>query len=134
MIKKITYIAIDGKEFDTEEDCRNYENTIDNPFNGFTFFDTERNVLNKNYSISEVLYFARYLYVDKHLNVLELISNLERMEEYDEHLFDNFKKVPTKLLYGLWFYDNNDNKWKNCNTLKTYYDDLERELTRKIDN
>lgn len=131
MIKKITYIATDGKEFDTKEDCRNYENTIDNPFNGFTFFDSDRNIVDKNQSISNLLNESRYFYVDNNLNVEKLLFNLQRIQQYNS-LFDDFNRVPIKFFYGLWFYDNDE--WISYNTLKTYYDDLERELIGKINN
>lgn len=38
MEKLITYIADDGTEFDTEEECLLYENTAENPNNGSVLF------------------------------------------------------------------------------------------------
>ena len=130
MIKKITYIATDGKEFATEDECQAYENVTNDLFNGFTFFDSEKNIVDKNQSISNLLKEAKYFYISPNLSAEKLISNLERIHKYD-FLFDNFKQVPIKLLYGLWFCTD---EWQSCNVIKTHYDNLEKELKIKIAN
>lgn len=131
MIKKITYIATDGTEFTKESECQAYEDVINNLFVGFTFFDSDRNIVDKNQSISNLLNESRYFYVDNNLNVEKLLFNLQRIQQYNS-LFDDFNRVPIKFFYGLWFYDNDE--WISYNTLKTYYDDLEREFKGKVLN
>lgn len=131
MIKKITYIAADGTEFTKENECKEYENVIYNLFSGFTFFDFEQNIVDKNQSIYSLLNESEYFYVDDNLSVEKLIFNLNRIQEY-ESLFDDFKRVPAKFLHGLWFYD--ENKWVSYNALKAYYNSLEKEFRIKITN
>lgn len=130
MIKKITYIATDGKEFATENECQAYENVTNNLFNGFTFFDSDGDIVDKNQSISNLLNEAKYFYISPNLSAEKLISNLERIQKYD-FLFDDFKRVPIKLLYGLWFWTD---EWQSYNVIKTHYDDLEKEFIIKIAN
>lgn len=131
MIKKITYIATDGTEFTKESECKEYENAIYNLFSGFTFFDFEQNIVDKNQSIYSLLNESKYFYVNDSLSVEKLIFNLDRIQEY-ESLFSDFKRVPTKFLRGLWFYD--ENKWVSYDALKVYYNDLEKEFRIKIAN
>lgn len=131
MIKKITYVATDGTEFTKESECQAYEDVINNLFVGFTFFDSDRNIVDKNQSISNLLYEAKYFYVDNNLNIEKLIFNLNRIQEYNP-IFETFKQIPTRLLYGLWFYDNDE--WQNFNVIKIYYNDLEKEFRIKITN
>ena len=130
MIKKIIYIATDGKEFATENECQTYENVTNNLFDGFTFFDSERDIIDKNQSISTLLNEAKYFYINPNLSAEKLIFNLERIQKYD-FLSNDFKRVPIKLLYGLWFWTD---EWQSYNVLKTHYDDLEKEFRIKIAN
>lgn len=97
------YISDDGEEFDSEEECLEYENKI-NSFDSVLLFDSKKNLI-KN-KISEIAYErAFYIYV---LDTKRAKTFLEWIHSESGYA------VPDYIRAGeLYFYDESTNKFKS---------------------
>ena len=101
METKITYIADDGEEFDSEEECLAYENAFKH-VGGVIAFDEDKHVV---FSAEEVATEAEYYY----------ITNAEKARKTFAFIDDYYgTEVPTTFDDGdLFRFDYDRDKWVN---------------------
>lgn len=109
---KIKYIADDGEEFDTKEECEAYEkgraDTYREVNDGCNFYDANGNrvLLNEDNSFDKVFF-------------VECLTN-EAAVALEEYLDENeclslFKDSKLPLEKGHYYYDVNDDSWHDVN-------------------
>ena len=86
MTTKTTYIAFDGKEFDTEEDCRNYEKGGAIP-KGVAVFDEDfRRTVDPNKAIYIIV--TRSLEENENALLLNWINSADCADEIEDEFFE----------------------------------------------
>lgn len=93
------YVADDGTEFNTEQDCLDYENEQINIRNNFILYDKDFNKIDIN-----DIYSYEYLYI---------ISNVQEVAEYLKHWVGFCYGLNDIGLYRL----NDDGNWEFVNDL-----------------
>ena len=76
------YFSDDDIEFDTEEECLNYENTKAQLFNTVAFFDENRNLM-QNPSYEDIEGYAIYMVIKDAEKAEVLFRNLEKLIDFD---------------------------------------------------
>lgn len=124
MTEKIIYVAIDGVEFENEQECVNYENSLRaNSLNKTTLFlDEHFEIMNIQTLNPEQVF---YIYVDND-------DDKKAIDEYfSNHWcsspFSNYACQSTSLFdYSGWFYyDTEEDEWKHFKTEVQFYKDME---------
>lgn len=124
MTEKITYVAIDGREFEDERECVDYENSLrmNNLCKSTLFLDQHFNIMNADKLIPEQVF---YIYV-----------NNDDDKKFIENFFDsNWCSSPFTIYkgqdvdlseYSGWFYyDSDEDEWKHFETELQVYKDME---------
>lgn len=103
---EITYYAFDETEFDTEEECRDYEQNLLSKFKAVSFFDSNRRLL-ETPSLQQIESEAVYM----------LIKSKSGAEDLFEWLQEQISWEPVNCSYStgdiLYFVDD---RWKNLTT------------------
>ena len=125
----IKYIADDGREFETEEECREYEyvNNMKDKFPTTRFFNREGKAVP---FIATCEFCEQLFYVE--VNDIEEANRL--YEWFNDCGFDSiwhhdFKKGRVITL-GRFFYDVEEDRWRNVDELYNAYKNIEEVFTR----
>lgn len=91
------YVAADGEEFDTEEDCLDYEQTMD-ASGAIIMFDSDRKLI-KGVSSAEAFDRSMYLY----------IVDAEKAKRFLDLMRDDYGHIVPEDVedYALYMYDDN---------------------------
>lgn len=91
------YVAADGEEFDTEEDCLDYEQTMD-ASGAIIMFDSDRKLI-KGVSSAEAFDRSMYLY----------IVDAEKAKRFFDLMRDDYGHIVPEDVedYALYMYDDN---------------------------
>ena len=91
------YVAADGEEFDTEEDCLDYEQTMD-ASGAIIMFDSDRKLI-KGVSSAEAFERSMYLY----------IVDAEKAKRFFDLMCDDYGHIVPEDVedYALYMYDDN---------------------------
>lgn len=91
------YVAADGEEFDTEEDCLDYEQTMD-ASDAIIMFDSDRKMI-KGISSAEAFDKSMYLY----------IVDAEKAKRFLEIMCDDYGHIVPEDIedHALYVYDDN---------------------------
>lgn len=91
------YVAADGEEFDTEEDCLDYEQTMD-ASGAIIMFDSDRKMI-KGVSSAEAFDRSMYLY----------IVDAEKAKRFLDLMRDDYGHIVPEDVedYALYMYDDN---------------------------
>jgi hypothetical protein len=112
---RIAYYADDGTEFETEEECRAYENKLSNLThelrNGVFAYDHRRNYIDfNNMSIDDFESAFEQISYIKFDNQEAIDAFMEKANEFGFPYFENGINRP--LVPGeRYFYDDNKDKW-----------------------
>ena len=127
MKEKTTYIANDGTEFETKEECEYYENRykvlLDNP--EIIFFNKNLEPLAKCDITDDGAW--RNLFLEScYINIpsVECFNQLaEVYEEFVDMWFTSYAPTDNSKI-GLWRYDNLEEYWENLNDIKVRTDKI----------
>ena len=129
MTEKIIYVAIDGVEFEDEQECVNYENSLRaNSLSKTTLFlDKQFEIMNIQTLDPEQVF---YIYVDNDDDkkaIAEYFSN-----NWCSNPFINYCCQSTNLFdYSGWFYyDTKGDEWKHFETEVQIYKDMENNFAK----
>lgn len=128
-MKKITkYIADDGKEFDDEDDCLDYERGIKiKDIYGFKTYDRQgKEIFPKDYVSNMTVFSYDVCYIR-----VENIKGWEEFEklcidEFDTYFYDGLDEISEK---GLYYKDDDYDCWVNWD----YEYEKLRNIRRKMD-
>lgn len=135
MKEKTTYIANDGTEFETKEECEHYENRykalLDNP--EIIFFNKNLEPLTKCNIMGDHSWhnlFACSYYIN--IPSVECFDLLE--EAYDEILVDRFTDfdVTDNNKIGLWRYNESREYWENLIEIKAKTDNIIQQVNEIV--
>ena len=129
MIEKIIYVAIDGGEFDNEQECIDYENSL--RMNGLCkstlFLDEHFNIMSANNIIPEEVF---YIYV----------NNDDDKKFINDFFTNNWCSSPFSTDYcqnvnlsqhsGWFYFDTNGDEWKHFETEVQIYKDMENNFAK----
>ena len=129
MTEKITYVAIDGREFEDEQECIDYEKFLkrNNLCRSTTFLDEEFQIMDIKTLDPQQVY---YIYV-----------NSDDDKKFINDFFtENWRSSPFSTIYGQytnlseysgWFYfDTNQDEWKHFETKIQIYKDMENNFSK----
>ena len=122
-IRKI-YISDDGEEFDSEEQCLEYENKI-NSFDSVLLFDSKKNLIeNENPGIA----YERACYI--------YVRDTNRAKTFLEWVHSEYKyAVPSLVRAGeLYFYDESTDKFKSYTSMVIDLDDTKNKILAQVKN
>lgn len=108
MKKKITFIAFDEKEFDTENECVEYENKIQNILKYTKVYDeytTELECKNLEELIQIIMEDAYYLAISDNEVALILYEEIIKNNRINSDVYSIIKNK------GLYYYDETKEKW-----------------------
>ena len=129
MTEKITYVAIDGREFEDEQECIDYEKSLklNNLCRSTTFLDEEFQIMDIKTLDPQQVY---YIYV----------NNDDDKKFINDFFTENWSSSPFSTGYGQytnlseysgWFYfDTNQDEWKHFETEIQIYKDMENNFSK----
>lgn len=101
-----TYIADDGTEFDTEEECREYEGEFKQLMSSVQFFDDN---FIMRYTLEDIERDAVYAYIRDSKKAERLFDRLPSMISFEPPFSVSYKSGDI-----LWYTDNGE--WLNVNS------------------
>lgn len=128
MKEKTTYIANDGTEFETKEECEYYENRykplLDNPevifFNKYLKSLTKCSITD-DYTLRKLFLESCYINIPS-VECFDLLVKAYK-ESFPGEQFTTL--IPTdNSKIGLWRYDNLEEYWENLNDIKVRTDKI----------
>lgn len=125
MTEKIIYVAIDGKEFEIERDCVDYENSLrmNRLCKSTLFLDAHFNIISADKLVPEEVF---YIYVDNE-------DDKETIDEYFTTFWTSnpFSTPHYQREYSGWFYyDSDGDDWKHFETEVQVFKDMENNFTK----
>lgn len=106
MTIETTYIADDGTEFDTEEECLEYEDEFKRLMDSAQFFDD--NFVTRH-TLEDIEYDAVYVYIRDSKKAEKLFDRLYTLISFEPPSFVSYKSGDV-----LWYSDNGE--WVNVNS------------------
>lgn len=121
MIIKKTYISDDGEEFETEEECLEYEKSL-NSIDGVVLFDSKLEVIHGENPV-DAYNEAFYIY----------ISNVERAERFFDWIREyDHSPVPKDIKHGrIYFYYEPTGEYRNLDTFINEWGDIRNKILVK---
>lgn len=104
MTIEYTYVADDGAEFDNEEECRAYEDSIKHNLEGVVFFNDNKDILTE---LQDINYYTQSM----------LIVNPKQAKDLFDWLYGycGMEKPTCELHEGdVLFWDDEYGKWVSC--------------------
>lgn len=128
MKQVISYVANDGKIFDTEEECRLYENNISiNAIDKVFFFDENLKQIflsrNLNSPFSDILCDSFFIVV-KDMEQWERF--IELLERYYINYYEHLIEIVTEP--GIYFYCEEKEDWISLKEEKSHLEMIEKKL------
>nr|DAJ99895.1 MAG TPA: hypothetical protein [Caudoviricetes sp.] len=133
MTKKTIYIANDGTEFETKEECEYYENRykalLDNP--EVVFFDYDLKPLTK-YNIRDAYDWCELFENSYCINIPSVECFTQLIDAYDEFLGMSFASYDSKDKLGVWRYNHVSEYWENLIKIKVETDKIIQQVNEIV--
>ena len=129
MTEKITYVAIDGREFEDEQECIDYEKSLklNNLCRSTTFLNEEFQIMDiKTLDPQQVFYI--YVNNDDDKNFINEYFNNEWCSSPFSTDFGQYADLSE--CSGWFFYDNNQDNWKHFETEIQIYQNMENNFSK----
>lgn len=129
MTEKITYVAIDGREFENERECVDYENSLklNNLCKSTIFLNQDFKIMNTNRLIPAEVF---YIYVNND-DDKEFIDNFFASDWCSSPFsIYNGQDVDLSEYSGWFYYDSDEDEWKHFETEVQVYKNMENNFTK----
>ena len=129
MTEKITYVAIDGREFEDEQECINYEKSLklNNLCRSTTFLDKEFQIIDIKILDSEQVF---YIYVNND-DDKKFINDFFTNDWCSSPFSTDYGQSVDLSEYSGWFYfDTNVDEWKHFETEIQVCKDMENNFSQ----
>ena len=129
MTEKITYVAIDGREFEDEQECINYEKSLklNNLCRSTTFLDEEFQIMDiKTLDPQQVFYI--YVNNDDDKNFINEYFNNELCSSPFSTGYCQYADLSE--CSGWFYFDTNQNEWKHFETEVQVYKNMKNNFSQ----
>ena len=130
MTEKITYVAIDGREFEDEQECVDYEKSLklNNLCRSATFLNVEFQIMDIKKTLDPQQVF--YIYVNND-DDKEYINEYFNNECCSSPFSTDYGQYVDLSDYSGWFYFNTEkDEWQHFETEKKVFEDMENNFSK----